>query len=323
MADTTRGTTETVGALLLTAIAVTAVSLAAGAMFVSSTPVDQPQASIGASVDGGELTVEHRGGTVFEYESIEIAVDGADKTFQPSDAIADAGDGNAKFEPGESLAFSLGPDDRPESVALVYLGAERVVVDTDDVDLDATSTVTTTATTEPVTTTERSTPTETPSTTERSPGFTVEQFRVVDVSNAHAVRFEVVWRIAGDYDDVVFGLYRAEGGDWVDVAVDDPGLLERFFGLDARLVDQDHDEGTYRVVMWVTDDGETKRYVDTRTVEGRGNGDAGGPGGQGGSWWRGTSGTASGPWDDSAEFDDRRSRHRQIHMSSVDTRQYT
>lgn len=151
-----RGASETLGAILMTVVAVTAVSVAAGTVFLADAPTDQPQAKITASYDGTNLTVEHRAGEALSTHESEIVLAGTGVRLDPANATELHGDGDGAFEPGEAWRFALANGTKPGRVSLVYDRQQRVLVDSAVASEPGTPTVTaTTPTSEGETTTER------------------------------------------------------------------------------------------------------------------------------------------------------------------------
>lgn len=291
MTGADRGTSETLGALLMTAIAVTAVTVGAGALFLADAPTDHPQAVIDAGMAGTDLVVEHRAGEVLDAATAELVLGGTGERVALTDGTVVTGDDDGLFEPGERWRFDLASEGRPTSVSLVVVEDRRVLVDSADIENATTDAPTTVATT---TTTDTGPTTTTTSTTTTGP--TVERFDVEDISDAHAVRFQIHWSVAGPYDDVVFRLYRDGGEDWTLVDTARPNGWQRFFGWPTRVVDGDHPEGTYRVVMWVTVEGQTTTRQVERTVDAP-NGPGDGTGGDGRPGGGGSDGNGNGWWD--------------------------
>ncbi|MFB6082572.1 MAG: type IV pilin [Halanaeroarchaeum sp.] len=77
MAGSDRGTSETLGAVLLTVVVVTAVSVAGGAVFLADAPPERPQASFDATVGNGTLTVVHVGGEPLDGDATRVVIDAA------------------------------------------------------------------------------------------------------------------------------------------------------------------------------------------------------------------------------------------------------
>ncbi|MFB6081493.1 MAG: type IV pilin [Halanaeroarchaeum sp.] len=294
MAGSDRGASETLGAILMTVVAVVAVSVAAGAMFVADAPAERPQAKIDATATDGTLTVTHVGGEPLDSEAVEVVLGASGVSVTPEQAIDANLDGDGYFEPGEWWRFSL-DGSAPADVSLVYHGESAVVVDEAAVqEGSAPEATTTTTTTEKPTTSpsgdgaedegdEREDGEPGGTTTSEDTDYSIETFQV----NEHrgqpgVVRFEVVYRIEGEYDSVDFGLYRLEDGEWTLVDSDgEDGGRDVWDWWDWRVIedvileDSHHDSGEYRVVMWVSGDGETETRYTELTVEappGRGNG---------------------------------------------------
>lgn len=278
-----RGASETLGAILMTVVAVTAVSVAAGAVFLADAPTDHPQAKISATYDGTNLTVEHRAGEALNTHESEIVLAGSGVHLDPANATELHGDGDAAFEPGEAWRFSLANGTKPGRVSLVYDRQKAVLVDSAVASEPGTPTVTTTTTdgqgsttTSTTTTTTTTTTTETPTTTE-PPGapFSLEHFEVKDVSTANEVRVKATYRLSGRYDSVWVGLYRSD-----DEVVDwEPSWFESLFfdepGSPVFLTDPGRDGGNYTVALYVESDGSWTRYERTIEAERKGNGNGG------------------------------------------------
>ncbi|UWG48571.1 Cell surface protein [Halanaeroarchaeum sp. HSR-CO] len=174
-----RGQSETLGAILLVAITVIAISTVAGALFTANTPSEHPNARIEATADGTNLSVEHRAGQPIHEDDFEIVLQDTGTTMagtdgEPDEALSDA---DAYFEPGEVWIFEAGYTIADgEDVLLIYTGEDRVLLDETGVGFQVTvttadsTTTTTEGTSEPTstatpTTTTATTTTTTPTTT--------------------------------------------------------------------------------------------------------------------------------------------------------------
>lgn len=160
--STARGQSETIGAILLVAITVIAVSIVAGALFAANTPSDHPNARIEATANGTNLSVEHRAGQPIDEDEFEIVLRETSRTMagtvgEPDDTLSDD---DAVFEPGEVWVFDAEYSiAEGETVLLIYTSGDRVLLDETIVGLEPTATATTSGTSEPTTAT--STVTET------------------------------------------------------------------------------------------------------------------------------------------------------------------
>lgn len=100
----TRAITDTTGIMLVTFVVVSTVTVAGVGVleYQKSQAPGEINAAVGASVDGQNLTVHHRGGDSIPASKVEIvAHDPATLRFSGSTAVVVAGDGDDMFEPGE------------------------------------------------------------------------------------------------------------------------------------------------------------------------------------------------------------------------------
>ncbi|MFW5937388.1 MAG: type IV pilin [Halanaeroarchaeum sp.] len=137
--STDRGQSETVGAILMVALAVVSVSIVAGALFAANSPTTHPSARIDATASDSTVSIEHRAGESLHEEEFEVVFRSADVTV-PGVEWTPVTDGNrsdadASFEPGETWEASVDqPVPENETVVLVFVGGERVVLDETTVD---------------------------------------------------------------------------------------------------------------------------------------------------------------------------------------------
>ena len=135
---TDRGQSESLGAMLLVAIVVIAVAVVAGALFATSSPTEHPNARIVAtaseSANGSTLYVEHRAGEPIHENDFEIVLRTAGERVsgtsgEPMTNQSPA-DNDTVFEPSEVWAFEVDSTiSSGESVVLVYVGEDRVLLD--------------------------------------------------------------------------------------------------------------------------------------------------------------------------------------------------
>lgn len=176
-----RGQSETIGAILLVAITVIAVSIVAGTLFAASTPTTHPNVRIDATASGSNVSIEHRAGEPIHEDDFEIILRETSTTIagtvgEPDIALSDD---DAVFEPGEIWTFDAGYSiSDGETAVLIYTGGDRVLLDETTINIESTTTGTTTTEVETSTTTSEpstksptttNTPTmETPTTTEEN-----------------------------------------------------------------------------------------------------------------------------------------------------------
>lgn len=129
-----RAQSEVVGNILLVAIVVTGVSVAGVAAVATVGPDEATLADVGATVAGGpgspQVVFTHRGGDPIDDSTlvVRIWVDGSP---EPVGTPAATGDGDGRFEPGETRVYALSTAGEGDVVrALVATNAtETVLVD--------------------------------------------------------------------------------------------------------------------------------------------------------------------------------------------------
>lgn len=110
-ASAERGQTEVVGVLLLTGVVVVTASLVGVAFFDAVATEDGPTADLDAAVTASALTVSHHGGDALSMGTIEVAVRNETRTWRYSLSPANVtrGDGDERFEPGETWSLRTVP----------------------------------------------------------------------------------------------------------------------------------------------------------------------------------------------------------------------
>ncbi|MGM0399356.1 MAG: PKD domain-containing protein [Halobacteriota archaeon] len=137
-----RGQSETLGAILLVAITVIAISTVAGALFTANSPSEHPNARIEATADGTNLSVEHRAGQPIHEDDFEIVLQETSTTMAGTVGVpVGLSDDDAVFEPGETWQFDAEYTvTEGETVLLIYTGADRVLLDETSIGPETTTT---------------------------------------------------------------------------------------------------------------------------------------------------------------------------------------
>ncbi|MFB6134918.1 MAG: type IV pilin, partial [Halanaeroarchaeum sp.] len=139
MADADRGASETLGVILMTAVVVTTVSVAGGAMLATNDASQQATASIEAVASSENLTIRHVAGEPLPTENLGVVLRPSGEELSPRDRLSIPDrfdDRDGAFEPGESWRFPVDEPASIDDVVLLYDGASRYVVDVDGVSLD-------------------------------------------------------------------------------------------------------------------------------------------------------------------------------------------
>ena len=137
-----RGQSETIGAILLVAITVIAVSIVAGTLFAASAPTSHPNARIDATANGSNISIEHRAGEPIHEDDFEIYLQETDTRLAGVNGVPDErmSDTDSRFEPGEIWTFDAGYEvSDGETVVLIFTSGDGVLLDETTVGLEPTS----------------------------------------------------------------------------------------------------------------------------------------------------------------------------------------
>jgi PKD repeat protein len=113
------GVSETIGAILLVALAVTAIAIIGVMLFSQPPPQKIPAVETVISNEGSKIQITHNGGDTLRKEDFVILVDGVP---QPPENVFKGGTDSSweSWSPGEALTIQY---EKPGSVRIVYSGA--------------------------------------------------------------------------------------------------------------------------------------------------------------------------------------------------------